>query len=276
MSANTKHTSQSAAILAVYDSVHHLYRDLAVAVEALIETILKAEGISIHSVTQRIKDRSSLERKLLLGAGKYGSVADVTDLAGVRIITYFSDTVDRVAAVVAREFAIDADNSIDKRAALRPDSFGYLSLHHVVELNAERTRLAEYRRFAGLKLEVQTRSILQHAWAEIEHDLGYKATADVPRAMRRRFARLAGLLEIADDEFAAVRDGLQEYEDAVPGEILSTPTTVELDKASLRAFVANNALVKRLDEVIAFIGDASGPWMTIQTFWKAPQNTWRG
>ena len=98
----------------------------------------------------------------------------MTDITGVRVITYFADQVDEIAKVMEGEFNIDIKNSIDKRDILDPDRFGYLSLHYViVSLSSARCALAEYRSFSELKAEVQVRSILQHAWAEIEHDLGY-------------------------------------------------------------------------------------------------------
>ena len=117
-----------------------------------------------------------------------------------------------------------------------PDRFGYVSLHYVLELSPERSRMSEYRRFAGLKAELQIRSLLQHVWAETEHDLGYKSAAGVPKLIRRRFARLAGMLEIADAEFVALRDELTQYELEVPERVQQEPASVQLDKASLRAY----------------------------------------
>jgi hypothetical protein len=134
---------------------------------------------------------------------------------------------------------------------LDPDRFRYLSLHYVVDLSPQRCVLPEYRRFRGLKAEIQIRSLLQHVWAEVEHDLGYKSTRSVPSAIRRRFSRLAGLLELADVEFAAIRDALNAYEREVPALIASAPASVPIDKASLAAFVNESKLVSELDSHIA-------------------------
>src|SRR5438309_774277 len=54
--------------------------------------------------------------------------------------------------------------------------------------------------------EIQVRTILQHSWAEIEHDIQYKSVSVIPAEIRRRFMSLAGMLEIADREFQAIQD----------------------------------------------------------------------
>ena len=54
-------------------------------------------------------------------------------------------------------------------------------------------------------MELQVRSILQHAWASLQHDLMYKGERTPTDSVRRRLIALAGLLELADHEFMAVR-----------------------------------------------------------------------
>lgn len=85
---------------------------------------------------------------------------------------------------------------------MEPDRFGYCSVHYVVEMSQKRLNLYEHQAYEGLKCEIQIRSVLQHAWAEIEHDLGYKSEIAIPKRIRRNFSRLAGLLEIADKEIS--------------------------------------------------------------------------
>ncbi|MEA2603796.1 MAG: pyrophosphokinae [Acidobacteriota bacterium] len=206
-------------ILVEYERLEHLYAAFATRAETLIREILIHEQIVVHSVTSRAKAVESLRRKLTKKGAAYSVLNDVTDLAGIRITTFFAEDVDKVATIIEREFTVDQVNTTDKRVSLDPDRFGYLSLHHVVSLHPSRQSLAEYRRFPAMKAEIQTRSILQHAWAEIEHDLGYKAKHEIPRHVRRRFSRIAGLLELADDEFAVIRRELVAYETAVPEEI---------------------------------------------------------
>ena len=148
------------------------------------------------------------------------------------------------------EFEILQEHSVDKRAALDPDRFGYLSVHFVVRLSPARAALPEYRRFEKLLCEIQIRSILQHAWAEIEHDLGYKAKVEIPRDIRRSFSRLAGLLELADQEFSRIRSGLADYERRLPQNIQERPNEVLLDKASLNELIRSDSTIREFDALI--------------------------
>jgi putative GTP pyrophosphokinase len=238
-------------ILDQYDRSLELYGDFTRKVEDLVKDMLHEAGVRAHTVTSRVKMRESLREKIARPDKNYSELGDVTDIAGVRIITYFADDVDKIAECIERWFEVDRKKSTDRRAALDPDRFGYLSLHHIVSFGPERAALPEYGQHAGLKAEIQTRSILQHAWAEIEHDLGYKTREGVPREIRRRFSALAGLLEIADREFEGIRDELAEYERKVPERIEREPQLVEIDKASLSAFISGASLVARLDNRIA-------------------------
>jgi ppGpp synthetase/RelA/SpoT-type nucleotidyltranferase len=55
------------------------------------------------------------------------------------------------------------------------DELGYQSVHYLVQFSPERCALPEYQRFQGRIAEIQVRTVLQHGWAEIEHDIQYKA-----------------------------------------------------------------------------------------------------
>jgi putative GTP pyrophosphokinase len=238
-------------ILSQYDQKVALYNELTSKVHRLVEEIMQEQIIRAHTVTSRVKQRDSLRKKITDPDKNYSNLSDLTDISGIRIITYFEDDVGRVSRILEREFAIDWPNTTDKRAALDPDRFGYLTMQHVAKLGSDRTNLLEYRRFSGLKFEVQTRSILQHAWAEIEHDLGYKNPESIPKEARRRFSRLASLMEICDEEFRSLRDELEHYRRSVPRQIQTNPQEVEIDKDSLRAFIADSPIVARIDATIA-------------------------
>lgn len=239
------------SILADFEENKALYDAYRRVSHGLIEELLRLGGFGVHSVTSRIKEGSSLRSKLGRSGKDYRRLREVTDIVGIRVITHFEDDVDRIGALIEHEFEIDRERSIDKRRLLDPDRFGYLSLHYICSLTETRLRLPEFNRFKEMTCEVQIRSILQHAWAEIEHDLGYKAGATVPAPIRRRFSRLAGLLEIADTEFTHLRDELTSYESRVADEIKQNASSVQIDDVSLKAFIESDSMIGQMNRAMA-------------------------
>jgi putative GTP pyrophosphokinase len=243
-------------ILGEYSLLAVRLADAGMRAEMLLRELLVQRNLRIHSVSHRVKEEKSLEQKLIKPGSKYRKINDIKDLLGIRIITYFQDDVDRVGNLIEEQFTVDRENSIDRRATLDPDRFGYLSLHYVVTFSAGRLRLPEYSRFSSISFEIQVRSILQHAWAEIEHDLGYKTERSIPRAVRRRFSRLAGLLEVADSEFLAIRNELVAYQNTVEKTVSSNPSSTLIDRDSVTAFIQSNGLVQELDNDVAKAGQS--------------------
>ncbi|MGF1694000.1 GTP pyrophosphokinase [Photobacterium kagoshimensis] len=239
-------------IIVDYDENIELYKQFSKAMESLLNILLRSSSITPHSVSARVKERTSLIKKIVK-KDKYSSLSELTDVVGLRIITHYSDDVDRIANIIEQEFLVDEENSIDKRTSLDPDRFGYLSLHYVVGLSANRSRLIEYQRFDGLKFEIQIRSILQHTWAEIEHDIGYKSKNEIPKPVRRRFSQLAGLLELADDQFIQIRNELVKYEREIPDSIVSSPEDVSIDTVSIYNYVKSSQLLSGLDAEVSEI-----------------------
>lgn len=198
--------------VAEYLKRYGFYSDLATVVKRIVEESLKRRSIRVHSVEARAKDPSSFGRKAGQPSDtdpakpKYVSpLHHITDLAGIRVITYFPSTLDRIDAMLKEEFRV-VERSDKGAELLEEERFGYQSIHYLVKLSRERARLPEYERFADSLAEVQVRTIMQHAWAEIEHDIQYKSASVIPAEIRRRFMSLAGMLEIADREFQAIQD----------------------------------------------------------------------
>jgi len=178
----------------------------AAELERRLSTLLDESGIPVHDISSRVKSTSSLVQKASRPDRIYKNLEDITDLIGLRVVTYFEDSIESVAHLIEKHFAVDWERSIDKRLHSDPNRFGYRSLHYVCRLVSSHEPLLEQFSF-----EIQIRTILQHAWAEIEHDLGYKYPEAIPQPVRRRFSRLAGLLEIADAEFVELRKTMESY-----------------------------------------------------------------
>ncbi|HCA9583317.1 hypothetical protein CWM53_01150 [Klebsiella sp. A-Nf5] len=232
-------------ILSAYDEQKNKYESYALSLTSLLKTLILDTGASVHSLDYRIKDRNSLEKKII-DKDKYEDISEITDIVGIRIITYYSDDVDKVAKLLEQEFIVDTENSIDKRTSLEPDRFGYLSLHYIVSLNENRTCLREYVPYKSIKAEIQIRSILQHAWAEIEHDLGYKTASGLPNEIRRYFSRLAGLLELADDEFIKIKKAISARQKDAAKKIEQGGDDALLDAVFLKEYINKS---KVIDEI---------------------------
>lgn len=211
---------------------------------ARLEAALAGRGIPVQFVSWRLKSPASLRHKLSRPDRTYRSLWDVMDLVGVRLATYFEDGLEPVARLVEQTFPIDLRHSRDTLAPGDASRFGYRSLHYVCGAPGAPELPPEFR------FELQLRTSLQHAWAEVEHDLGYKAADAVPEAIRRRFNRVASLLEIADQEFVAIRRSLADYQAAVRAGLADRGPAVPIDQLSLGPLVAQ-ARVEELDGAIA-------------------------
>jgi putative GTP pyrophosphokinase len=230
-----------------------LFRD---RIHNLLQDLFTHSNIRIHQISCRTKELESLSKKIDSKFGKYKKLQYITDLVGIRIITYLESEVDNVAELIEKEFIKDPENSIDKRI-LKADQFGYRSLHIVVALNKSRAALTEYESYKDLKCEIQIRSILQHAWAEIEHDLGYKGKSAIPTSYARTFNRISALLETADNEFDRLKKELEQYEEDVPMLIQQNSEAVSIDQASVKYFVQTNPIMVKARNIIQEITNAN-------------------
>ena len=85
---------------------------------------------------------------------------------------------------------------------------GYRSVHLILTLGKVGRTDGAAKMLQKMRIEVQVRSIIEHAWAEIEHELRYKSGLSLPDDIKRRFSIIAGTLELVDREFDSLADGL--------------------------------------------------------------------
>lgn len=190
-----------------YQIVKPLYEDYNEKIKVLIKSLIDENNIKYQLIESRTKSIASFREKVIRKDNKYSNpLEEITDLAGIRIIVYYQDDVDKIEKIIKNEFIIDAVNSIDKGKLLKANEFGYQSVHYVIKLSRNRNRLLEWKKFAAFKAEIQIRTVLQHSWASISHELEYKKNYEIPSVLRRRLFRLASLIELADEEFMQSRD----------------------------------------------------------------------
>ena len=170
----------------------------------IVTTLLDDAGINYLSVTGRTKSVASFAEKAVRsvdGAPLFDDpLKQITDVVGVRVITYLQSDVVAVAELFADQLTIIDDRDLGEETA-RDGRFGYASRHLLVSSAA----------IPDWPASVQVRTVLQHAWAEFEHDIRYKGNVPAEDApdLDRRFTLAAGLLELADREFTEIRNRLQ-------------------------------------------------------------------
>ena len=203
------------------------FKSVAKEVYNTLKSTFEEAGLLVAAIEYRVKAEDSLAGKLELKGQKYKSLADITDIIGLRVITFYIDDVDKVASAVERLFTVDWENSVDKRKIHEIDSFGYLSLHYICS-----------KKGFPYRFEIQMRTVLQHAWANMNHDTGYKSGVEVPKEYLRNMSRLAGMLELADEQFSIIRNELADYRRRVQALVASgNLADVPLDGDTFRSFL---------------------------------------
>jgi ppGpp synthetase/RelA/SpoT-type nucleotidyltranferase len=174
------------SILKEFHNKNDLYKDYGFAVKNLIESLLK-KGNYKHQLSHRIKSVESLKEKIIRkkNAGKiYKKLSDIEDIVGIRVVFYTE--IDRKRFMKNLSKAFGGDSHFEETSKVS----GYRSVHAIVKFSKERSKLAEYRRFKGLKCEIQMTLILTHAWAEVEHDILYKEGSDIQGVDKQKYTIL--------------------------------------------------------------------------------------
>jgi putative GTP pyrophosphokinase len=166
-----------------------------------IDEVLSRDGAAF-TLKSRVKTfESYFEKALRLHAA--GSTTPITDMLGLRIVCPFLDDIGRARELVTGHFDVIEIESKGADRSFR--EFGYDSLHLLVALPDDvRVRRLPH---ADPVCEIQIRTTLQDAWAEVEHELVYKASATLlDGTVQRKLAALNATLTLSDITFQEIRD----------------------------------------------------------------------
>jgi putative GTP pyrophosphokinase len=212
-----------------YTELRPSYERLAHEVQFTLDHQLRKAGIEFSTVTHRAKTEESLREKLTM-KNYSNPLEEVTDLAGVRIVYLYSNDFESIKKIISEEFKII--ETVDKLSDRGVDKFGYVAVHFIIHLG-DTSSGARYDDIKCLKCEIQVRTVLQDAWAIINHHLMYKREQDVPNPLLRKVNSLAGLLETADYQFDYIRSEREKYineiesnQDSLMNQEINTDTLV--------------------------------------------------
>ena len=184
-----------------YTVVKPIYDAYADTLQRVLE---KAKSLSMPEVIVQVRGKtvSSFAEKCVR---KYKDpINQLTDLCGGRIIVHTLDQVEAVRAFVKCNFKILEED--EKGLMLGKDKFGYRDLHFLIQLKLERAEIIGFTKeeieFIGDKIaELQVRTVVQHAWADILHDRMYKTKLLYPPEFHRQGSLLAAIMEDGDRQF---------------------------------------------------------------------------
>ena len=132
----------------------------------------------------------------------------IADLLGVRVTVPFLEDIEAVVdALRARYGTVEVER---KSESLSFREFAYDAVHVSLDVEAQ---LGDLQLPEGVPpvCEVQIRTCLQDAWAEVEHELIYKSIAFLPDpVVRKKLAALNANLMLADSIFQDLRDHQRE------------------------------------------------------------------
>ncbi len=196
-----------AAIKKLYVRLLPKYEPILQKICKQIQTLAKQEGIYL-TVKSRIKNFDSYCDKVMKLSKLQGpELVQITDLLGVRIVCPFLEDIEQMEQLLAQKFDfLELEHKAEQHSFRE---FGYDSIHVLIRTkNASKKETLPY---SGAVCEIQLRTILQEAWAEVEHELVYKSDIAMPNhTIRRKLASLNASLTLSDLIFQEIRDSQRE------------------------------------------------------------------
>ena len=158
---------------------YFLYDKFCKVVKRILKSIISPDKFDLQQIQCRTKDPDSLEKKLKeRGVADSNEIEDeVDDIAGCRLIFYYNNDVDKLtdSSIIRNNFDVierKIHNNVDAEAESANEY--YIADHYIVELTPKRLSLPEFKKFEGMRCEIQIQTVLNHAYSETTHDITYK------------------------------------------------------------------------------------------------------
>src|SRR5574344_570143 len=220
MNENKKELPVKATLMNVYIAYEPLLEEILTNIEKKLKSTIKLTSMPTYK--SRIKSFPSYYKKLLRQkpdeAMETDHLVTLTDMMGIRVICSFLEDLDDVEQQIKAIFTI---KEIERKGADQTfKEFGYESVHILIDIPKECLPI-DYGKNGivlpeGTVCEIQIRTILQDAWAEVEHELVYKSEFNpFDKPLRRKLASMNASLTLADIIFQEIRD----YQKKLQGEL---------------------------------------------------------
>lgn len=193
----------------LYESYAPVFNEVLANIEAKLKASIKIA--SIPTFKTRIKSFTSYYKKILRQkpkeAAESKSLVTLTDMIGIRVICAFLEDLDIVEQQLVTYFNV---KEIERKGAQQSfREFGYESVHVLIAIpeDCKPKKELDPPLPDEVVCEIQIRTILQDAWAEVEHELIYKSEFNpFDKPLRRKLASINASLTLADTIFQEIRD----------------------------------------------------------------------
>jgi ppGpp synthetase/RelA/SpoT-type nucleotidyltranferase len=192
-----------------YDSYIPVFEEILTKVENRLKSVIKLPSMPTYKA--RIKSFGSYYKKILRQKSEESSTSHelvtLTDMMGIRIICAFLEDIDSVVHQLSENFDVREIERKGSGQSFR--EFGYESVHVLISIpvGCYPTEHLEPVLPGSVVCEIQVRTILQDAWAEVEHELIYKSEFNpFDKPLRRKLAAINANLSLADTIFQEIRD----------------------------------------------------------------------
>lgn len=229
----------------------------------ILEKILHRIGKQIateYIIQNRVKSLTSFAEKILRQPHYKDPITEMTDICGLRLILPTIDDVKRASILIKENFVIDLSIGKKKVESLAVSEFGYRTDSYSITLN-EISPLSKDlnipKSYLSQKAEIQVRTINEHAYAAIYHDLGYKGAHKLKDQWQREFHRSAALLEQIDESISRIKMIIKDYETNFGGYLSVKEITKKLEVLQIihEADPDNVDIVYRMALLARNIGD---------------------
>lgn len=167
----------------------------------------------------RVKETDSFLEKALVRKRKSDPLVEITDQVGVRFVVLLLEDIGHIGKIIqSGPWLFQKDRDHEQERLEKPDYFAYQSDHYVIRtqypLEIDGVIIP-----INTSCEIQVRTILQHAYAEMAHYSDYKPSIRLPeeeqRHVKRALAKGSALIETTDDVFKEIKKHLSEYDQGV-------------------------------------------------------------
>ena len=236
-----------------YSRIYDTCEDFADQCKRILNARIEKKKLKVQAINPRAKSVESFIKKASKkhnGVLKYDEPFEqIEDICGVRVICYLPSDIRTIEEAIDESFDIQDIEDKDEQRAIG-QQFGYSSKHFIVKLNRDRALQDGNEDVVDMICEIQVRTVLQHAWAEIDHRIRYKADQPLPKLQHDAFATLAGLLQLADREFQRIQDFAEASKKEAALELVEVETEVAKDTRSKYTSEATKSSAKKSSRIL--------------------------